>query len=184
MSAHLVYENRAIRLIPGSCDFLSTSSWTRNPGSGARINMWTATRLELIGSEVRLFCRTQGFPRPSIAWFHEHESQPIVSSGRTSVTESGDLIIRGLSWEDMGQYQCVAKNEDGEDRSTTFLYPVMVSPVILSTNRCLTMIRLCCRCTSRKSHRKRSQGSDEQTDTPALILSPTHNTTPPKYSYS
>ena len=96
-------------------------------GSGARINMWTKTRLELIGSEVRLFCRTQGFPKPAITWLTP-EGRLIVSSGRTRVTESGDLIIRELSWDDMGGYQCIAKNEGGEDQSTTFLYPMMVSP--------------------------------------------------------
>jgi hypothetical protein len=95
-------------------------------GSGARINMWTKTRLELIGSEVRLFCRTQGFPKPVVTWLNP-EGRTIVSNARMTVTESGDLLIRNLSWDDMGGYQCVAKNEEGEDQSTTFLYPMSVS---------------------------------------------------------
>lgn len=93
--------------------------------------MWTKTRLELIGSDVRLFCRSQGFPKPTITW-STPEGRAIVSNGRMSVTESGDLIIRGVSWGDMGGYQCVAKNDDGEDQSTTFLYPVMVSLSVCS----------------------------------------------------
>ena len=49
------------------------------------------------------------------------------STDKTNVLENGDLIIRDLSWSDMGGYQCVVSNEDGEDQSTTFVYPIMVS---------------------------------------------------------
>lgn len=88
--------------------------------------MWTKTRLELIGSDVRLFCRSQGFPKPSVTWLGP-DGKILTSADKTNVLENGDLIIRDLSWSDMGGYQCVAANEDGEDQSTTFVYPILVS---------------------------------------------------------
>lgn len=109
-------------LITNPCNLI-TWTWI---GSPARINMWTKTRLELIGSEVKLYCRAQGLPKPSITWLTP-DNRPVVSGGRFRVTEFGDLIIRDINWQDMGGYQCVAKNQDGEDQSTTFLYPMMVS---------------------------------------------------------
>lgn len=88
--------------------------------------MWTKTRLELIGSEVQLFCRTQGFPKPSVTWLGP-DGKLLTRTDKTTVLDSGDLILRDLSWSDMGGYQCVAVNEDGQDQTTTFLYPVLVS---------------------------------------------------------
>ena len=88
--------------------------------------MWTKTRLELIGSEVQLFCRTQGFPKPSVTWLGP-DGKLLTRTDKATVLDSGDLILRDLSWSDMGGYQCVAANEDGQDQTTTFLYPILVS---------------------------------------------------------
>lgn len=95
-------------------------------GSPARIHMWTRTRLELIGSEVRLFCRASGSPQPTLSWVGPDDT-PLTTSQKYTVLENGDLIIKELAWEDMGGYTCVAANANGEDRSLTFLYPTMVS---------------------------------------------------------
>jgi len=41
------------------------------------------------------------------------------------VLETGDLVIRGVSWDNnMGLYRCVAENTAGSDRVQVFLYPV------------------------------------------------------------
>lgn len=37
-------------------------------GSPARVHMWTHTRLEMIGTDVQLFCRPDGDPQPQIIW--------------------------------------------------------------------------------------------------------------------
>ncbi len=33
-------------------------------------------------------------------------------------------MVRGVSWEDMGLYRCVAENEHGKDEASIFIYPV------------------------------------------------------------
>ena len=87
--------------------------------------MWTKSRLELMGSDVRLFCRSQGYPKPNISWLSP-DGSVLVSGDKTSILEDGDLIIRDLRWEDMGGYQCLASNQDGDDKTTTFVYPMQV----------------------------------------------------------
>ncbi|KAI1306069.1 Neural/ectodermal development factor IMP-L2 [Halotydeus destructor] len=91
-------------------------------GAPARIHMWTRTRLEVIGSEAKIFCRSSGSPQPTIAWLGPDES-PVESSDKYDVLEDGDLLIKDLSWSDMGGYTCIASNVNGADRSMTFLYP-------------------------------------------------------------
>ena len=95
-------------------------------GSPARIHMWTRTRLEMIGSEVRLFCRASGSPQPTISWVGP-DDHPIASDTKYNIMENGDLVIKDLSWSDMGGFTCIASNQNGDDRSSTFLYPTMVS---------------------------------------------------------
>ena len=87
--------------------------------------MWSKTRLEVIGSEVQLFCRSSGFPKPVVSWVGP-DGIPITTMDRFEVTNSGDLIIRDLSWPDMGGYTCLVSNPSGDDHSSTFLYPTMV----------------------------------------------------------
>lgn len=88
--------------------------------------MWTRTRLEMIGTEVRLFCRASGSPQPSITWMGPDDT-PIVSNGdKYEALSNGDLVIKELAWSDMGGYTCLATNTNGDDRSVTFLYPTLV----------------------------------------------------------
>jgi len=88
--------------------------------------MWTHNILELIGSDVQLYCRSSGLPRPTTSWVGPDENT-IVNSEKYKILESGDLLIRDLSWDDMGNYVCVAENQHGSDRTTIFLYPTLVS---------------------------------------------------------
>jgi len=39
----------------------------------------------------------------------------------------GDLVIRKVSWGEMGEFTCVAANPLGTDTQSTFLYPLAVS---------------------------------------------------------
>ena len=88
--------------------------------------MWSKTRLEVIGSEVQLFCRSTGFPKPVVTWIGP-DGMPITTfDDRFKVTNGGDLWIKDLSWSDMGSYTCIASNPSGDDHSMTFLYPTMV----------------------------------------------------------
>lgn len=87
--------------------------------------MWSKSRMELMGSDVRLFCRSQGFPKASVSWLNP-EGNALTSNDKTILMENGDLIIRDLRWGDMGGYQCLVNNQEGEDQSTTFVYPIQV----------------------------------------------------------
>jgi len=107
-----------------SSNALTFCTTKKSYGSVARINMWTKTRLEQIGSEVRLFCRSQGDPKPSVSWTAP-DGTPITSNSKTTILENGDLVIHDLSWSDMGGYQCLVSNEDGQDEIVTFVYPMM-----------------------------------------------------------
>jgi len=42
------------------------------------------------------------------------------------ITESGSLVIRNLTWREMGEYTCRAANEFGSESAATFLYPLLV----------------------------------------------------------
>jgi hypothetical protein len=94
-------------------------------GYAARIDMWTHNMLELIGSEVQLFCRSSGLPTPTTSWVGP-EDNPIINSEKYKILESGDLLIRDLTWDDMGNYMCVVENQHGSDRTNIFLYPTLV----------------------------------------------------------
>ena len=42
------------------------------------------------------------------------------------VLSNGDLLIRNISWKDMGSYTCSCTNDTGVDEISTFLYPVSI----------------------------------------------------------
>lgn len=46
-------------------------------GKPARITMWTDTRMELTGADVKLFCRASGFPTPQVTWERAEDGQII-----------------------------------------------------------------------------------------------------------
>lgn len=88
--------------------------------------MWSKTMLEMIGNEVRILCRSSGSPEPIVSWI-DPDGHPIIQSPEKHVvTSDGDLLIKGLTWSDMGAYTCLASNSKGNDRSSTFLYPTAV----------------------------------------------------------
>lgn len=43
------------------------------------------------------------------------------------ILETGDLLIKDLRWEDMGNYVCTVSNELGSDTVSTFVYPASVN---------------------------------------------------------
>lgn len=94
--------------------------------------MWTTTRLELIGSDVQLSCRTSG-EGVQVSWLGPDENKLDFTNSKFSLLNNGDLFIRKISWDDMGDYTCIARNSFSEDKTTTFLYPTKVS-VAFSAN--------------------------------------------------
>lgn len=91
----------------------------------ARIYMWTEYRLEFEGATIQLFCRATGNPPPTVFWM-DRNNQPIHpgNSQKYRLLENGDLMIFNVRWStDMGQYLCVAKNDNGQDIVDIFIYP-------------------------------------------------------------
>uniref|UniRef100_A0A1I7WU57 Ig-like domain-containing protein n=1 Tax=Heterorhabditis bacteriophora TaxID=37862 RepID=A0A1I7WU57_HETBA len=84
------------------------------------ITQWSDSRIENEGNAVQLFCRSQ--PGAEIAWYNENR-QLLNTHPEYEVYPNGDLMIKKGSWAKMGTYTCVASNEAGEDRVSTFFYP-------------------------------------------------------------
>lgn len=63
------------------------------------------------GQRIRLTCRAEGFPVPTIEWQRDGQ---LVSSPRHQVQPDGSLVISRVDVEDGGYYSCVAFN--GQDR--------------------------------------------------------------------
>nr|XP_034837376.1 neuroglian isoform X3 [Maniola hyperantus] len=63
------------------------------------------------GSEAVLKCRVFGAPKPIVQWMRDDIE---VTGGKYNITTEGDLVIRDVSYTDVGTYQCYAKNKFGE----------------------------------------------------------------------
>ncbi|XP_058169327.1 neural/ectodermal development factor IMP-L2 [Anopheles ziemanni] len=92
---------------------------------GARITLHYRTLFENMGTTVVLPCKAVGRPLPEITWLNEEGN--VVGSmqdPRFRTLPTGELIITGLRWSDMGSYTCVAKNVLSKDEADTFIYPI------------------------------------------------------------
>lgn len=61
------------------------------------------------GCDIRLRVSLVGFPKPSLAWYHNEELLP-----PSEAQDSTGLWIRDCHTSDAGLYTCVATNELGE----------------------------------------------------------------------
>lgn len=100
------------------------------PGSPARIYFWTHTTLENIGTDGVIHCRAIGSPSPVITWYGPSDEQLVLGAAAAGADAkyrllgSGDLLIRNVTFEDMGKYRCEAQNQHGSDSADKmFLYP-------------------------------------------------------------
>ena len=89
------------------------------------------------GYPAKLECRVVGAPVPAVRWLRDDE--PLEPSDRVKVTYDGQLCevnFTTTELDDEGEYKCVAKNDFGEDSSTTELLvnepmtPVTPSPIV------------------------------------------------------
>ena len=87
------------------------------------IQSWTHTTLASIGSPVRLRCRTNAAPDSKIYWV-DSDGVIIHKFKAYQKLKSGDLIVKNVTWSDIGSYFCIVKNIFGKDKVESFLYPV------------------------------------------------------------
>ncbi|CAG4960913.1 unnamed protein product [Parnassius apollo] len=78
--------------------------------------------LQEIGTTLILPCHVYSRTEHQVFW-QDNQSELVYSNSRIRVLPSGDLLITGLRWADMGEWTCTAKNMYGKDSASTFLYP-------------------------------------------------------------
>uniref|UniRef100_A0A1I7USJ1 Immunoglobulin domain protein n=1 Tax=Caenorhabditis tropicalis TaxID=1561998 RepID=A0A1I7USJ1_9PELO len=86
--------------------------------SAPRIVQWTESRFEMQGNYATLVCRSN----EAVDWAWTFDGE-LITEDRYEVMANGDLRIKDIAWEDMGEYFCIARNKYGETRQETFLYP-------------------------------------------------------------
>lgn len=93
-----------------------------NDNGAPFISMTVDFRLEISNNAVALSCRSE----TATEWSWHKGEQLLTNDGeRYQMFPSGDLIIRNISWSDMGEYNCTARNHFGETTAITFLYPTL-----------------------------------------------------------
>ena len=79
------------------------------------------------GTRLQLNCIAVGIPKPEITWelpggFHIGTSGTDRVNSNLYLHPTGTLYIRKASHGDTGFYRCVARNQLGIDRATTYVY--------------------------------------------------------------
>ncbi|XP_045457252.1 neural/ectodermal development factor IMP-L2-like [Melitaea cinxia] len=77
---------------------------------------------QLQGTTLMLPCRVFSATKSQVYWIHNDKI--VYGNGRFRVMPSGDLLVKDLSWSDMGEFTCTAKNAFGKDVADTFVYPI------------------------------------------------------------
>ncbi|XP_062139568.1 protein sidekick isoform X5 [Drosophila sulfurigaster albostrigata] len=74
------------------------------------------------GGQVSLPCHVVGDPTPKIQWFRNAERiEAQLQSGGYELQADNTLIIKKLTLDDEGMFQCLANNEAGEKSASTWL---------------------------------------------------------------
>lgn len=107
-------------------DFVSLFSTV---GSTPRITVPPPTSLEVSkGQTVRLNCLATGTPPPLIYWYYaglewsEHVKNSIKNDSKYTIFVNGTLILRDLQAEDIGFYECGARNVMGTTSRKTKIF--------------------------------------------------------------
>jgi len=93
---------------------------------GPDITMWRPTVMLEERSTAVLPCRVKSHLSDWTVKWRDSEGEE-VSGERFQVQSNGDLVIRDITFPDMGEYTCIATNLRGSQRITTFLYPLAQS---------------------------------------------------------
>ncbi|XP_051864687.1 protein sidekick isoform X8 [Drosophila albomicans] len=83
------------------------------------------------GGQVSLPCHVVGDPMPKIQWFRNAERiEAQLQSGGYELQADNTLIIKKLTLDDEGMFQCLANNEAGEKSASTWLRVKTSAPVM------------------------------------------------------
>ncbi|CAL8259399.1 unnamed protein product [Gadus morhua 'NCC'] len=85
------------------------------------------------GETVRLDCQADGLPSPTISWsINGIPLSEIDKDTRHTLTDSGSLILKEVTFSDTAIYQCRAANKHGTILTNTNVYVIELPPQILS----------------------------------------------------
>lgn len=98
-------------------------------GSTPRITVPPPTSLEVSkGQTVRLNCLATGTPPPLMYWYYaglewsEHVKNSIKNDSKYTIYVNGTLILRDLQAENIGFYECGARNVMGTTSRKTKIF--------------------------------------------------------------
>lgn len=125
--------------------------------------MWTHNIVEVMKNNVVLYCRSNiKKQQPAAASLEQSTKQDASNTGsggsgtkksfvswtlpddklvgadqkdKYEVMDTGDLLIKDLSWSDMGSYVCTVSDEQGSDSVSSFVYPAAVKTTTTTTNK-------------------------------------------------
>ncbi|XP_035703436.1 papilin isoform X2 [Folsomia candida] len=69
-----------------------------------------------VGNDIVIPCEVEGYPQPSVHWFHE--DVPVESDDRVRIFNQNELRIFNSTTQDAGSYRCDAVNEYGSSSSS------------------------------------------------------------------
>ncbi|XP_061189328.1 hemicentin-1-like [Saccostrea echinata] len=110
-----------------------------------------------VGDSLHMYCKTSGYPPPSIVWKKNHKSLSELSSRVTFLPygglENGHLVVFDVSGSEAGEYTCEAKSDyfkSAESRlqvevkevSLATSPPLLIAIIVGSVVVCLAII--CC----------------------------------------
>jgi len=87
-----------------------------------KISQYYTTFMMEMGLDAHLKCLTVG--KHSTEWLGPDDESLPGNSDKYQILPDGSLIIKTLTFDDMGVYQCMVKNSYGHDMAETFVYPV------------------------------------------------------------
>ena len=79
------------------------------------------------GDDAMFSCIAKGEPTPEIVWFRDSAVLPIDSS-RYEVMDNGTLMVHNADQNDVGVFECAAKNPAGEVKSKPAKMMVQIKP--------------------------------------------------------
>lgn len=69
------------------------------------------------GEDVTLHCNANGLPKPELIWMYNTNEISVDQAPHMQIMPSGALRINSVDTNDIGIYECIARNEMGEVKS-------------------------------------------------------------------